>query len=102
VFSESLQLSDARLLAVSLEGLKNVFAMGDSSYPKKKNPYVELFDEEAIERLESLQTHSSTDVYNLTIELLQKYFDEQEEEEQQPAPSDVITFIPEDEPIKEE
>jgi len=52
------------------------------------NPYLVPFDEaEGVDKLEALQTHHNEEVYDKAVELLEKYFGEDADEEENLLPN---------------
>ena len=79
-----LTVKDAKIINVALEGLENILQIGERYQEEKgSNPIVELIDEaEGIEKIEELQTHENTEVYEKAMRLLETYFGGEEDSTQ--------------------
>lgn len=77
-----LTLKDAKYVAVSLEGLTNLLNFGSLYYTQEngKNLITQRIEQMGMfDILESLQTHPVEIVYEKTIQLLEKYFETENE-----------------------
>jgi len=84
--------SDARIITVALEGLENILKVGEAEKelagPAGVNPYVNMVDEaDGLDKIEELQSHSNEDIYEKAVTLLETYFDVEDGEVENLAPS---------------
>jgi importin subunit alpha-1 len=87
-----LTCSDARIIIVALEGLENILKLGQSDQELGVsggvNPYAALIDEaEGVDKIEELQNHSNEDIYEKAVSILENYFDVEDGEVENLAPS---------------
>ena len=85
-----LESNDPAVQKLMLEALGNLLAAGEElgKHAKGENLFVAAFDEaEGIDKLEQLQEHENEDVYDAAVELLEKYFGEDDTEDQNLAPN---------------
>lgn len=87
-----LTCSDVRIVTVALEGLDNILRVGETlrelAGANGSNPFATLVDEaEGIEKIEELQNHSNEDVYEKAVALLETYFDVEDGEVEELAPT---------------
>jgi importin subunit alpha-2 len=73
--------------SLMLEALGNLLAAG-AELGKGENEFVRVFDEaEGIDKLESLQEHQNEKVYEKAVHILETYFGEEEDEDENLAPN---------------
>ncbi|KAK1316862.1 Importin subunit alpha-1 [Acorus calamus] len=83
-----LTCSDPRIVTVCLEGLENILKAGEplekeSGDNGEVNLYAHLVDEcEGLDKIEGLQSHNSSEIYEKAVRILERYWDEDEDEEQ--------------------
>jgi len=81
-----LTVNDAKIITIALEGLENILKVGDddAKYTNGHNQMATLIAEaEGLTKIEELQNHSSNDIYEKCIKILETYFGVEEEEEMQ-------------------
>lgn len=77
---ELLSLVDANIIQVALNGLENILKSGEQCY-SKPNPYAVLIEEcYGLDKIEFLQTHEKTEIYERAYAILQEYFGNDEED----------------------
>ncbi|KAL2925503.1 Importin subunit alpha-4 [Bienertia sinuspersici] len=77
---------DPRIVTVCLEGLENILKVGEADKEMGMNNgvnlYAQLIDEcEGLDKIENLQTHDNNDIYEKAVKVLEKYWAEEEEEQ---------------------
>ncbi|XP_019094936.1 PREDICTED: importin subunit alpha-6-like [Camelina sativa] len=71
---------DPRLVTVTLEGLENILKVGEAD-AVEDNVYAQMIDEAGgLEKIESLQSHDNTDIYEKAVKILQSYWAEEDDE----------------------
>ncbi|KAI3885493.1 hypothetical protein MKX03_030569 [Papaver bracteatum] len=78
---------DPRIVTVCLEGLENILKVGEADKDLGKNGGVNLFaqmiDEcEGLDKVENLQSHDNNEIYEKAVKILERYWIEDEDEEQ--------------------
>jgi len=80
---ELLKDQDSKILQVALEGIANCLKWGKQFNLKDEtgtNKFVaELEEKGGVDSLENLQSHPDNDVYQKVIQILEEYFDAEEE-----------------------
>ncbi|KAH7444304.1 hypothetical protein KP509_02G072800 [Ceratopteris richardii] len=81
-----LTCADARIVTVCLEGLENILKVGEAEKELGNtggiNMYAQLIDDaEGLEKIESLQMHDNTDIYEKAVKLLETYWADEEEDQ---------------------
>jgi len=92
---ELLDSRDTKVISISLECIENVLHTGEVQANKSNgvNPFCEKFEEvEGIDKLEALQEHSNEDIYQKAVNLLEKYFNAEEDGAENMAPSNNQTY----------
>lgn len=82
-------VADARLVTVALEGLENILKSGEqeANTMGAQNQYTTFVDEaEGLDKLENLQNHSNEDVYKKAVQILERFFGLEDEEDATVAP----------------
>lgn len=80
-----LSVKDARIVGVVLDALTNILKAG--AMPDGSNPCVEWIDEAGgVDQIEALQSHENDDIYKKSLEIIESYFQEEEEEDHSLAP----------------
>ncbi|XP_021734485.1 importin subunit alpha-4-like [Chenopodium quinoa] len=77
---------DPRIVTVCLEGLENILKVGEADKEMGMNGgvniYAQMIDEcEGLDKIENLQTHDNHDIYEKAVKVLEKYWAEEEEEQ---------------------
>ena len=79
-----LTVNDPKIVTIALEGLENILKVGEDE-AKATNTQnqmaVYVSEAEGLGKIEDLQTHTSTDIYEKVIKILETYFGIEEEEE---------------------
>ncbi|XP_019169405.1 PREDICTED: importin subunit alpha-4-like isoform X2 [Ipomoea nil] len=78
---------DPRIITVCLEGLENILKVGEADKETGLNDginlYAQLIDEcEGSDKLEHLQTHDNHEIYEKAVKILEKFWSEEENEQQ--------------------
>ena len=87
-----LECSDAKIIIVALEGLENILRVGafdkEMAGPSGVNVYAGYIeDAEGVDKIEALQEHSNEEIYNKSIQILEEYFELEDEEVENLAPA---------------
>jgi len=74
--------SDARIITVALEGLENILKVGEKD--AKNGNGVNLFankieEVEGLDKIEQLQNHQNTDIYEKAVKIIEVYFGGEED-----------------------
>ncbi|XP_062075613.1 importin subunit alpha-4-like [Humulus lupulus] len=82
-----LNCPDARIVTVCLEGLENILKVGEADKEMglngRVNIYGQAIDEcEGLDKIENLQNHDNHEIYEKTVKILERYWAEEEDEEQ--------------------
>ena len=81
--SEILKLNDNKSLIVAMEGIENVLKVGQEHFmnnAENVNEFVlELEKVGGVDRIEALQQHKNHAVYDRAVHILEKYFNEEED-----------------------
>ncbi|KAI3832889.1 hypothetical protein MKW92_019888 [Papaver armeniacum] len=82
---------DARIVTVCLEGLENILKVGEAEKTLGNtdgvNLYAQMIDEaEGLEKIENLQSHDNTEIYEKAVKILETYW--LEEDDEMPPPGD--------------
>ncbi|KAK4743557.1 hypothetical protein SAY87_001558 [Trapa incisa] len=77
---------DPRIVTVCLEGLENILKVGEGEKNLGHSGGVNLFaqmieDAEGLEKIEHLQSHDNTEIYEKAVKILETYWIEDEDEE---------------------
>ncbi|KAH9312060.1 hypothetical protein KI387_027095, partial [Taxus chinensis] len=88
-----LTCSDSRTITVCLEGLENILRVGeaekDAGNTGGTNMYARLVeDAEGLDKIENLQTHENTEVYEKAVKILETFLADEEDKEQIQTMSD--------------
>lgn len=70
-------MTEARVLAVALEGIDNILKAGEAHFSKLGVPNRFVFvleNEGGIEMIEQLQMHPNHQIYQRSLKLLENYF----------------------------
>ncbi|KAG6486692.1 hypothetical protein ZIOFF_055271 [Zingiber officinale] len=76
---------DPRIVIVCLEGLENILKIGEAEKNSGStggvNLYAQMIDEaEGLEKIENLQSHDNTEIYEKAVKILETYWLEEEDE----------------------
>lgn len=93
---DMLTCSDPRIITVCLEGLENILKVGEIEKDAGNagvNLYARFIEEaDGTEKIENLQTHDNTEIYEKAVKLLETYWAE-EDEDQTMAPGTENGFV---------
>ena len=86
-----LSCSDAKIIIVALEGLENILRVGESDKeiagPTGVNQYAQAIEEaEGVDKIEDLQEHTNEDIYDKSVQILEEFFEVEEQEVENLAP----------------
>ncbi|XP_072996632.1 importin subunit alpha-1b-like [Typha latifolia] len=81
---------DPRIVTVCLEGLENILKVGEAEKNKGNtggvNQYAQMIDEaEGLEKIENLQSHDNTEIYEKAVKILETFWLEEEDEAMPPG-----------------
>jgi importin subunit alpha-6/7 len=81
---------DPRIVTVCLEGLENILKVGEADknagITDGVNRYAEMIDEaEGLEKIENLQSHDNTEIYEKAVKILETYWLEEDDEAMPPG-----------------
>jgi len=87
-----LSCSDAKIIIVALEGLENILRVGAYDKEVAGPSGVNIFagyieDAEGVDKIEELQEHNNEEIYSKSIQILEEYFELEEEEVENLAPA---------------
>ena len=88
--AKMLEVNDAAMQKLMLEATGTLLEAGEKLGTSKgsDNPFLVAFDEaEGVDKLEALQTHHNEDVYEKAVELLEKYFGEDDDDDENLLPN---------------
>ncbi|CAN8295880.1 unnamed protein product [Cochlearia groenlandica] len=79
---------DPRVITVTLEGLENILKVGEAEKnlgnTGEYNIYAQMIDDaEGLEKIENLQSHDNTEIYEKAVKILESYWAEEDEEEEE-------------------
>ncbi|KAA3455599.1 importin subunit alpha-4-like [Gossypium australe] len=84
-----LACSDPRIVTLCLEGLDNILKIGEADKTLRNNGrggniYTEMIEEcDGLEKIENLQSHENNEIYNKAVHMLERYWLEEKEEEEE-------------------
>lgn len=75
---------DPRIITVCLEGLENILKVGEADKNLGNNGDVNLIaqmieDADGVEKIENLQTHDNTEIYEKAVKILETYWMDEDE-----------------------
>lgn len=81
---------DPRIVTVCLEGLENILKVGEADKNTGNSGDVNLYaqmidDAEGLEKIENLQSHDNTEIYEKAVKILETYWLEEEDETMPPG-----------------
>lgn len=85
-----LEVNDAAMQKLMLEAVGTLLEAGETLQKTKggENPFLVAFDEaDGVDKLESLQTHHNEEVYQKAVELLEKFFGEDGDDDENLLPN---------------
>ena len=85
-----LTVPDAKIILVALEGLENILKVGDTEAKRTNTENVlanHIEEAGGLSKIEELQRHHEEIVYSKASKILQRYYDDQEDEEVGLAPA---------------
>lgn len=84
-------------MTVCLEGLENILKVGEAEKNLGAtggvNLYAQMIDEaEGLEKIENLQSHDNTEIYEKSVKILETYWLEEEDEAMPPGDTSETMF----------
>ncbi|XP_051144916.1 importin subunit alpha-4-like [Andrographis paniculata] len=84
---------DPRIVTVCLEGLENILKVGEADKENGLNNginiYAQMIDDcEGLDKIENLQSHDNNEIYEKAVKILEKYWVEEDEDQNLPDGSD--------------
>ncbi|WMV12147.1 hypothetical protein MTR67_005532 [Solanum verrucosum] len=84
---------DPRIVTLCLEGLENILKVGEVDKEAGANGginlYAQTIDEcDGLDKIENLQTHDNNELYEKAVKILEKYWAEEDEEQNLPDGAD--------------
>lgn len=81
---------DPRVVTVCLEGLENILKVGEAEKNMGTtggiNLYAQMIDDaEGLEKIENLQSHDNTEIYEKAVKILETFWLEEDDEAMQPG-----------------
>ncbi|WCJ23265.1 Importin subunit alpha [Euphorbia peplus] len=77
---------DPRIVTVCLEGLENILKAGETEKETgttSVNVYAQMIDDcEGVDKIENLQSHDNHEIYEKAVKILERYWIEEEDEDQ--------------------
>ncbi|CAL5402035.1 unnamed protein product [Camellia sinensis] len=78
---------DPRIVTVCLEGLENILKVGEADKEGGMNNGINLYaqtidESDGLDKIENLQTHDNNEIYEKAVKILERYWAEEDEEEQ--------------------
>ncbi|KAH7284233.1 hypothetical protein KP509_34G044300 [Ceratopteris richardii] len=94
---DMLTCHDPRVISVCLEGLENILRVGEAEKDMGStdgiNKFAQYIDEaEGLSKIEELQTHDNTEIYEKAVKILETYWQEEDEEDKQQPVNTVDQF----------
>ncbi|KAI8875694.1 ARM repeat-containing protein [Backusella circina FSU 941] len=87
---------DNKIIVVALDGLDNILRVGEmekSNTMDGLNPYALLIEEcGGLDLIQQLQAHENTDIYKKTYQIIDKYFNDEEDEQEPQMMGDGAAF----------
>ena len=85
-----LEVQDARMITVALDAIENMLKVGASEAERghcDENPFGTAVEEaEGLDKLEELQSHANNDIYEKAMSILETFFGEEEEDDENMQP----------------
>ena len=85
-----LDVAETKIITVALEGLENILKVGeiDAKNNEGVNQHARFIEEAGgLERIENLQRHDDSEIYNKCVSILETYFECEDEEDEESAPT---------------
>ncbi|CAN6468286.1 unnamed protein product [Victoria cruziana] len=88
---------DPRIVTVCLEGLENILKVGETEKNMGNTGGINLYaqwidDAEGLDKIENLQSHDNTEIYEKAVKILETYWLEEEDETIPPGEQSQATF----------
>ncbi|KAF1791271.1 Atypical Arm repeat [Phytophthora cactorum] len=82
-----LEVKDAKVVIVALEGLENILRAGDSQKTNDINDVATMIDEaDGVTKIQALQYHANEDIYLKSMKIVESYFNGEEDAEDSLVP----------------
>jgi len=85
-----LGVQDSRIISVALEAIDNMLKIGEADRAAaggELNEYTTLVEEaDGLDKLEELQSHQNDEIYQRAVKILEAYFGEEDDDEENLAP----------------
>jgi hypothetical protein len=81
-FCRLLDCNDPKIVIVALEAIENILRVGqeDAAKEGKDNPYCDFVEEaNGLDKLETLQRHDNTTIYDKSVKIIQTFFREDDD-----------------------
>jgi len=86
---ELLEVNDAKIVTVALEGLENILKIGDDLKDQNggENPHALVVEQaNGLDKIDNLQQHEDNNIYERAVKILEKYFGAVDEDDAEVAP----------------
>jgi hypothetical protein len=87
---------DNKIIVVALDGLDNILRVGEMEKPNTMdglNPYALLIEEcGGLDMIQQLQVHENNDVYKKTFQIIDKYYNDEEDDQEPQMMGDDAAF----------
>ncbi|XP_076444463.1 importin subunit alpha-7-like [Babylonia areolata] len=80
-----LTVMDSKIVMVALSGLENILRLGeqDAKFHNAVNPYAIMIEEcYGLDKIEFLQSHENREIYKKSFEIIERYFNTDEEDKE--------------------
>ncbi|RLN55278.1 hypothetical protein BBJ28_00020096, partial [Nothophytophthora sp. Chile5] len=82
-----LEVKDAKVVIVALEGLENILRVGEQQKTGDLNEIATMIDEaDGVNKIQALQYHANEDIYIKSMKIVESYFNGEEDAEDSLAP----------------
>uniref|UniRef100_A0A7S0I2R3 Importin subunit alpha n=1 Tax=Hanusia phi TaxID=3032 RepID=A0A7S0I2R3_9CRYP len=87
---------DVRIVSVALEGIENILKCGQRNLTQEgTNPFAQLLEVcGGIDKIEDLQRHENSKIYDMAVKILENYFGVDEEDEAMSGQTGGFSFNP--------
>ncbi|KAG6611502.1 Importin alpha-2 subunit [Phytophthora cinnamomi] len=83
-----LEVKDAKVVIVALEGLENILRVGEQQKTNDINDIATMIDEaDGVNKIQALQYHANEDIYMKSMKIVEAYFNGEEDAEDSLAPT---------------